>query len=103
MKLLRQLFFVGIIISFANACKKPNDIITTPVITPLVIAPPPPFGFYVVGYFPSYRVVANVPDVKFKMCNVINYAFANINASGNLVLGSSTHLTEVKNKAKVRL
>jgi chitinase len=100
-KIFRQILFAGLLISFANSCKKPTDVISPTVITPQVIAPPPPFGFYVVGYFPSYRVVANVPDVKFKMCNVINYAFANINTSGNLVLGSATHLTDVKNKAKI--
>jgi chitinase len=104
-KILRQLILASVLISFANSCKKSNDAagttpINPPVITPLIIAPPPPFGFYVVGYFPSYRVVANVPDVKFRMCNVINYAFANINNTGNLVLGNATHLTDVKTKAK---
>jgi GH18 family chitinase len=67
---------------------------------PQVIAPPPGFGFYVVGYFPSYRSVASVPDVKFRMCNVVNYAFATLNSSGSLVLSNTTHLTDVKNKAK---
>lgn len=67
---------------------------------PQVIAPPPGFGFYVVGYFPSYRTVASVPDVKFRMCNVVNYAFATLNSSGSLVLSNTTHLTDVRNKAK---
>ncbi len=96
---LRYLLLAGIIISLANSCKKTEP---TPVPTPVstVIAPPPAFGFYVVGYFPSYRTVASVPDVKFRMCNVINYAFATVNSTGNAVLGNSNHLIEVKTKAK---
>jgi chitinase len=103
-KLFRQLVLASLLVSFANSCKKSTDAIsptpTPPVITPITIAPPPAFGFYVVGYFPSYRVVADVPDVKFKMCNVINYAFATITNTGNLTLGSATHLTSLKTKAK---
>jgi chitinase len=106
-KITRQIMFASLLLSFANSCKKSTDTIVTspttpPVITPVTIAPPPAFGFYVVGYFPSYRVVANVPDVKFRMCNVINYAFAKITASGNLDLGTNgPHLTSVKTKAKL--
>jgi chitinase len=48
---------------------------------PVVIQAPPAFGYYVVGYFPSYRNLADVPDVKFRMCNVVNYAFFSVNAS----------------------
>jgi len=33
--------------------------------TYLVIQDPAPFGYYVVGYFPSYRNLSEVPDVKF--------------------------------------
>lgn len=104
-KILRQLIFVSLLLNFANSCKKSTDAIATPattppVITPLLIAPPLAFGFYVVGYFPSYRVVADVPDVKFKMCNVINYAFATITNSGGLSLGNGAHLTSLKTKAK---
>jgi chitinase len=103
-KLLRQLVLASLLLSFANSCKKSTDAIsptpTPPIITAITIAPPPAFGFYVVGYFPSYRVVADVPDVKFRMCNVINYAFATITNTGNLSLGSATHLTSLKTKAK---
>jgi GH18 family chitinase len=38
----------------------------------------------VVGYFPSYRSLADVPDVKFRMCNVVNYAFFQVNAAGEV-------------------
>ncbi len=99
MKNLVYILLVLIIV----ACKKSSDVIgTTPVTppTPPVIAPPPAFGFYVVGYFPSYRDPATVPDVKFKMCNVINYAFANVNSAGGVTLASPTVLTAVRAKAK---
>jgi chitinase len=49
-----------------------------------IIGPPPPFGFYVVGYFPSYRNLADVPDIKFRMTNVVVYAFYGVNTSGLL-------------------
>ncbi len=100
-KQLYQILSVTLLISFLYSCKKDTPTpapITPPV--PIVIAPPPAFGFYVVGYFPTYRTVATVPDVKFRMCNVINYAFATVNSTGNAVLGNGAHLTEVKNKAR---
>ncbi len=102
-KIFRQLVFACALLTFANACKKSTDAIvpTPPPVTNLLpIAPPPAFGFYIVGYFPSYRVVADVPDVKFKMCNVINYAFATVTNTGSLALGSGAHLTSLKTKAK---
>jgi chitinase len=97
-----------VLICLFNACKKSTD--TPPVLTPtpivpagVPIAPPTPFGFYVVGYFPTYRVLADVPDVKFKMCNVVNYAFAKVNAAGTLTSFTNTeanHLISVRDKAK---
>jgi len=96
---LRYFLLAGTFISLANSCKK-SDIIPPSNAGNTVIAPPPAFGFYVVGYFPSYRSVASVPDVKFRMCNVINYAFATVNNTGNAVLGNSSHLLEVRTKAK---
>lgn len=98
LKQLRYLLCGSLVIMFTYSCKK-SDITPTSPVNP-VIAPPPAFGFYVVGYFPSYRTVSTVPDVKFRMCNVINYAFATLNNTGNLVLGNGTHLLEVKTKAK---
>ncbi len=96
---LRYLLLASLTISLANSCKK-NDPAPVPSPGSTVIAPPPAFGFYVVGYFPSYRTVALVPDIKFRMCNVINYAFATVNSTGNAVLGNTAHLIEVKNKAR---
>ena len=90
------------VVIFIISCKKEADVLP-PVIPPVaqVIAPPPAFGFYVVGYFPSYKNIASVPDVKFKMCNVINYAFANLNNTGALVIGNTAHLLAVRDKAKI--
>lgn len=99
---LHFLLQVCFLVTITASCKKTID--GVPIVIPpqtQVIAPPPAFGFYVVGYFPSYRNVATVPDVKFKMCNVINYAFANLNNAGNLVVGNSVHLLAVKDKARV--
>ncbi len=52
--------------------------------TVTVIQSPPPFGYYVVGYFPSYRSLVDVPDIKFRMTNVVVYAFYGVNTSGTL-------------------
>ncbi len=108
MTISRLSFILCTLVIFATACKKetppaptptPPPVVTPP--TPIVIAPPAAFGFYVVGYFPSYRVLANVPDVKFKMCNVVNYAFATINNVGDLVISNPTHFISVRDKAKL--
>lgn len=97
-------FALLLIAVFLNACNKKS--ITPPSgggtgggTTP-VIAPPAPFGFYIVGYFPSYRDPATVPDVKFKMCNVINYAFATVTGTGGITVNSPSVLNAVIAKAK---
>lgn len=66
----------------------------------ITINPPPDFGFKVVGYFPSYRDPATVPDVKFRMTNVVNYAFFTVNAAGALVLNNPTVFQAVITKSK---
>ena len=67
-----------------------------------VIQDPPPFGYYVVGYFPSYRNLAEVPDVKFRMTNCVVYAFYSVNGSGTLSAPSlpTASLTAVRDKAR---
>lgn len=65
-----------------------------------VIEPPPPFGFYVVGYMPDYRDPNAIPDVKFRMCNVINYAFASVNGSGVPIVLTPANLVTVAAKAR---
>lgn len=89
-----------ILLVIIAACSK-KDAVQPPVTPPpVVITPPPDLGFKVVGYFPSYRNPAVVPDEKFRMTNVINYAFFTLNASGGLVLNSPATFTAVVTKAK---
>jgi GH18 family chitinase len=89
-----------------NACKKseikaPQGGGTTPV-TPAapVIKAPPTLGSIVAGYFPSYRDPNAIPDQKFKMCNVVNYAFGTVAANGNIVIQSPNVFGIVASKAK---
>lgn len=83
---------LSIVVLF-EACKKTDPI-------PPVIQAPPGFGFYVVGYFPSYRSLNDVPDVKFRMCNVVNYAFFGVNTSNELTVTNSALASQVISKAK---
>ena len=90
------------------SCSKKDQTSTPVTPTPVPISPingnnisaPPAFGFYVVGYFPSYRDPASITDQKFRMCNVINYAFANVGSTGGLTVVSPSVLTAVTSKAK---
>ncbi len=70
--------------------------------TAAIIQPPAPFGYYVVGYFPSYRSLADVPDVKFRMTNVVVYSFYTVNSAGGLSAPSAplATLTAVRDKAR---
>ena len=70
--------------------------------TYIVITAPVSLGFHVVGYFPSYRSLADVPDIKFRMTNVVVYAFYQVNAAGSLAApGAATAtLAAVATKAK---
>lgn len=74
--------------------------ITSFTVTPLNISAPPAFGFYVVGYFPSYRSLTDIPDIKFRMCNVANYAFFSVNGTGTLTVNNGTLATQFITKAK---
>ncbi len=82
---------------FLLSCSKKES---SPNLPAPFIKAPPPFGFYVVGYFPNYRNIADVPDVKFKMCNVINYAFFSVNSNGTLTVNNPTLVPQVVTKAK---
>jgi chitinase len=100
----KKKWIVFILLISIYSCSKKSDVVPPPgggggTTTP-TIAPPPSFGFYVVGYFPSYRDPSLVPDNKFKMCNVVNYAFATVSSTGGLVVQSPSVLTTVRNKAK---
>ena len=70
--------------------------------TYIVISMPVSLGYHVVGYFPSYRSLADVPDIKFRMTNVVVYAFYQVNSTGSLVApGSATApLAAVATKAR---
>jgi GH18 family chitinase len=90
---------------FMSACRKSEMPVPVPPLPPapnpvVNITPPPDLGFYVVGYFPSYRDPAAVPDVKFRMCNVVNYAFASVTASGDISIANPARLSIVAEKAK---
>ncbi|HEY0750368.1 MAG TPA: hypothetical protein VGD26_04400, partial [Chitinophagaceae bacterium] len=87
MRLIRPYFWLLAIVLIIAGCSKKDSTPTPnppPNPPPIVIQPPPAFGFYVVGYFPSYRNINDVPDVKFRMCNVVNYAFFAVNTSHEL-------------------
>jgi chitinase len=100
-KIIVNIALATSVLSVVSSCKKSTDALPAPTpVTNSVIAPPPAFGFYVVGYFPAYRTLAGVPAVKFKMCNVVNYAFANINNTGNLVIANTAHFISVRDFAK---
>lgn len=68
--------------------------------TAITIQAPVAFGFYVVGYFPHYRNLSEVQDVKFRMCNVVNYAFFSVNAGGTLDVNNAALVLQVIQKAK---
>ncbi len=65
------------------------------------IQPPAPFGYYVIGYFPSYRDPADVPDIKFRMTNVVVYAFFAVNSAGTTDVLSPATLASVITKARL--
>ncbi|WP_300601860.1 glycoside hydrolase family 18 protein [Niabella sp.] len=82
------------------SCKKNEVPAPQPPQPPVSIFAPPNLGFYVVGYFPSYRTVAEYPDRFFKMCNVINYAFFSVNATGTVDIANPQKFDSVYVKAK---
>lgn len=104
MSFLRIICFAGLLALIIAGCKKtdpdPNPTPAPPSNPPIVIQPPPAFGFYVVGYFPSYRNLADVPDIKFRMCNVVNYAFFSVNASNGLTVNNGSLALQVIAKAR---
>src|SRR5438105_5001665 len=81
--------------SILAVCNKKDTSPSSPV-----IAPPPDFGFKVVGYLPDYRDPAAVPDIKFRVTNVVNYAFATVNSNGLPVVTNPSRLEVVVAKAK---
>jgi GH18 family chitinase len=89
---------IALTVSSCRKSENPNP--NPPGPTPVTIAPPPDLGFYVVGYMPSYRDPDAIPDQKFRMCNVVNYAFAAVAASGDISIANPGRLTVVADKAR---
>jgi GH18 family chitinase len=88
-----------LLVILAGCTKK--DVVDPPPQPPVVrIGPPPDFGFKIIGYFPYYRDPSAVPDIKFRMTNVVNYAFFTVNASGGLVLNNPSVFASVVAKSK---
>lgn len=84
---VRFLACVFLLMAVFAGCKKDTQPNPTPTPTPNPTptpTPPAQLGFKVVGYFPSYRNLADVPDVKFRMCNVVCYAFFAVNGNHEL-------------------
>ncbi len=102
MRFLHRLSIAVVICFLVFSCSKKDAEIPPPPppTPPVTIQQPPPFGFYVVGYFPNYRNLAEVPDVKFRMCNVVNYAFFGVNSSGTLTVNNASLVTQVIAKVK---
>ena len=101
MKRFNQFLLLGTAaIIFLVGCKKDDPSPSpNPTPTPAPIFAPADFGFKVVGYFPSYRTVSAIPDTKFKMTNVVNYAFFTLSGTG-LTLNSPTTFTAVIAKCR---
>lgn len=99
MRSVKLALWMVVVLLTIQSCKKKDVPAPQP---PIVIQPPPPFGFYVVGYFPSYRALADVPDVKFRMCNVVNYAFFNVNSAGEVTVPTSVSTSATQLIAKAR-
>ncbi len=98
--LLKPNWLVFVLVLFLfQACKKEDPGNPNPP-NPSTIKPPPPIGFVVAGYFPSYRNVAEYPDRMFRMCNVINYAFANITQSNTVSISNTLRMDSVYKKGK---
>ena len=89
--------FLIMAIFLFQACSKKS---TQEDVKKVNIIPPPKLDFSVIGYFPSYRMVNDYSDRFFKMCNIVNYAFFNINASGTLDPVNQLKFDSVYNKAK---
>jgi chitinase len=91
----RQLLLFACSIVLLHACKKDDAPAPHPV-----ISAPPDFGFKVVGYFNAIRDPLNVAAENFKICNVINYAFANLTSNGNIIVTQLSRLPVLASRAK---
>ncbi|MCO6496040.1 MAG: glycoside hydrolase family 18 protein [Chitinophagaceae bacterium] len=97
MKKIKYLLFLLPFLVYLNSCKKDK---TEEPKEPVQIYPPQKPGFLVVGYFPSYRSVDAVPDRMFRMCDVVNYAFADITSSNTASIIDTRKFEQLYQKAK---
>jgi len=79
-KVLWMAFATVLLISCSKEQTEPEVLEDNPSTITLYKAPVNS-KFQVVGYIPSYRDVASIPDSKLKMLDVACYAFASINSS----------------------
>lgn len=106
---IKSIVIFILFILIASCSKKDQTVTLVPPIFPIppptggtTISAPPAYGFYVVGYFPSYRDPATIIDQKFRMCNVINYAFANVGSTvANLAVLSAVTTKAKANNSKI--
>ena len=95
-----------VIMIIVAACKKeitpPNENPKPEPPTPPVvnIKAPPALDFPIIAYFPYYRNPASVPDSIFDMCDIVNYAFFNVNSEGKVTIANPTVFDAVYTKAK---
>src|SRR5687768_7951185 len=92
----RQLLLLVCSFILVHSCRKDDGAPDSPG----TISPPPDLGFKVVGYFNAIRDPLTTPAEKFKICNVINYAFANISSNGDIIVSQLSRLPVLVQKAK---
>lgn len=68
--------------------------------TKLIIKAPAALGFSIISYFPSYRYVADYSNSMFGICDVVNYAFANVNTNGTITISTLSRFDSLYQKAK---
>lgn len=98
MKIVRIIAGLLSVVFVLYACKKEAPGNTPP---PANIKAPSKPGFVVVSYFPYYRNVNEYPDRMFRMCTVINYAFADVDASNKVTISDPQKFDSVYQKAKL--
>src|SRR6185369_15317291 len=81
--------FILILLFILSACGPAPTEAPTPIPTPTAIAVPG--GKYVIGYYPSWVAERNVfvKDIPAHKLTHINYAFSNVSADGECILGDS--------------
>ena len=66
----------------------------------IFIVVPPVLNSPLITYFPSYRYVAEYSNSMFAICDVVNYAFADVNSNGTITIANLSRFDSVYQKAK---